>query len=759
MDAREVRELLDDRPDLEPALEDVRAVDRDTETWAFDDVPVDSGVFGELVGAGVVESAGDEYRLADPRAVEAAIFGEVEESETTDIEFSLPDIDRTAVASLLGLLGLTVAFRMTTYGSVFRDRVVYPANDPYYYVYHVEQGLQNGWGPSNLPGGLETQEPLTVLIMLSSADLAGGLGHHSTVLAVLPVIAAVMTGLLLYLFACEVTGDRRIALASVLVLAVLPLHVARSSAGFVDHHAFDAPWLVMAAWGLTVTLGIDTLEVEWPTIRAISLLGLGVAGSVLAWWAAALLLLPVALSVVVGGTLAVRDDEPLFAPGVATTLGVGLGATLVGLTHLVWGWHDTVVVAVPVLLAVGVAGVVSAVAAWRHLELPPWTFPVTGVGGAAAVTAAVALLAPTTWGRITGQLSRLFEGQNIAEVNSLFSGSTMGWLVLFGLLLVVSIPAMGWGVYRVYDGERHWLAPTSYGVVLLGLGAVQLRYGGELAPFVALFAGVVIVALARWVDAARSPVPFENESLELSIPDRDVAVRIGFVVVLVCGLSAIQAPIVTSDLAIPQEQYETASFIDGHAKENGYDYPQSYVFSPWSWNRMYNYYVNGEAQSYGYAQSNYRPFTFSETPDESYQQYVRSDSYLVTEPVPGSPNITDAMMQSRLHDHYGSRSEGVAGLAHYRALYASPIGDYKAFRIVPGATIEGAAEPDATVTLTTEVDIEGDEFTYERQTTANANGTYSVTVPYPGEYDLEGAATEPVSVSEAAVNSGETVRA
>jgi dolichyl-diphosphooligosaccharide--protein glycosyltransferase len=227
---------------------------------------------------------------------------------------------------------------------------------------------------------------------------------------------------------------------------------------------------------------------------------------------------------------------------------------------------------------------------------------------------------------------------------------------------------------------------------------------------------------------------------------------------LVCGLSAIQAPIVASDLAIPQEQYETASFIDGHAEETGYDYPQSYVFSPWSWSRMYNYHVNGEAESYGYAQSNYRPFTFSENPSEAYQQYVRGDSYLVTEPVPGSPNITDAMMQSRLHDRYGSRGEGVAGLAHYRALYTSPSGDYKAFRVVPGSTVEGTAEADANVTLITEVDIKGDEFTYERRATANQNGTYNVTVPYPGEYDLDGATAESVTISEAAVNNGETVQ-
>jgi len=760
MDAREVRELLDDRPDLESALEDVRAVDRDTDTWTFDDVPLDSGSFGELVAADVVESVGDEYRLTDPEAVETALSGEtISNDGAAEFSFSLPKVNRTAAASLFGLLVLTVVFRITAYGSVFRDRVVYPANDPYYYVYHVEQGLKNGWSLSNLPGGLETQEPLTILQMLLATELTGGLGPHNAVLALLPVAVAVVTALLLYLFVCEVTGDRRIALASVLVLAVSPIHVARTGVGFVDHHGFDYPWLIITAWGLTATFDLETLDVEWPTVRAIALLAIGVAGSILAWWAASLLLIPIAIAVVVGAALAVRDDEPFLSAGLATALGVGAGAAIIGLTHLLWSWHETVTVAVPVLLTAGILGVVGAAAAWRHFELPPWAFPTTGLGGIVVVAVLVSTLAPSVWTQVTGRLAGLFNNQGISETNSLFSGDTMGWLFLFGLLLLVSLPAIAWAAYRVYDGDQGWLAPTSYAVFLLGLGAVQLRYGGELAPFVALFAGVFVVGVAAWIDATE-PIASEADGKrrELSIPDRSTAIRVGAVVVLVCGLSAIQAPIVASDLTIPEEQYDTAAFLDSYAEDAGHEYPQSYVFSPWSWNRMYNYHVNGEAGSYGYAQSNYRPFTLSETPDEAHQRYVRSDSYLVTEPIPGSSNITDAMMQSRLHDRYGSRGEEVTGLGHYRALYASPSGDYKAFRVVPGARIEGNADPETTVTLTTEVDIEGDEFTYERRATANADGNYNVKVAYPGEYELDGTPAESLTVSEAAVNNGETVQ-
>ena len=61
--AGDVRELLAERPDLEPAVKAVLAADA---PWTFHDVDVDSGAFGELVASGVVERTDDGYRVADP---------------------------------------------------------------------------------------------------------------------------------------------------------------------------------------------------------------------------------------------------------------------------------------------------------------------------------------------------------------------------------------------------------------------------------------------------------------------------------------------------------------------------------------------------------------------------------------------------------------------------------------------------------------------------------------------------------------------
>ena len=227
---------------------------------------------------------------------------------------------------------------------------------------------------------------------------------------------------------------------------------------------------------------------------------------------------------------------------------------------------------------------------------------------------------------------------------------------------------------------------------------------------------------------------------------------------LICGLSVAMAPIAANNVAIPAEQSDTAAFIADDAAAAGYEYPDSYVFSPWSWSRMYNYHVNGEAGSYGYAQSHYREFTAYNDPDEAYQRIAggRADgAYLVTEPVE-NVDVPESAMQSRLHDRLGSRGDGVEGLGRYRALYVSDSGDYKVFRVVSGATIRGNAS-DSTVRLSTDVEVDGASFTYEREASV-ADGEFAVTVPYPGEYDLEGVESGSVRVNESAVAGGEAVR-
>lgn len=56
--------------------------------------------------------------------------------------------------------------------------------------------------------------------------------------------------------------------------------------------------------------------------------------------------------------------------------------------------------------------------------------------------------------------------------------------------------------------------------------------------------------------------------------------------------------------------------------------------------------------------------------------------------------------------------------------------------------------------LSTDVSTSGHSFTYSRTVSVDENGTATATVPYPGDYDVDG---QQVTVSLDAVRNGDTV--
>lgn len=100
------------------------------------------------------------------------------------------------------------------------------------------------------------------------------------------------------------------------------------------------------------------------------------------------------------------------------------------------------------------------------------------------------------------------------------------------------------------------------------------------------------------VHVSRPPVPFDAsiDGHSLPTPDRrQVGVFIALFL-LVGGLGIIQVPVKTNQLTISEERYVTAAWMDDNADEHDWGYPQNYVFSPLSYNRLYNYFVNGESE-------------------------------------------------------------------------------------------------------------------------------------------------------------------
>ncbi|MWG34439.1 hypothetical protein [Halomarina oriensis] len=776
--AGDVRALLDDRPELQSATEAVLSAD---EPFTFGDLPIDSGQFGELVAGGVVEKTeGGNYRVADRNAVrdglDAARDGEpgTETGSASTTGRSMPSLstlgsfdrsDRLAAACLLVALAFVVAFRLTSWSAVFRpDHVVLSGNDPYYYRYLVEQLLTDPeLSVSNLPLSSENGEPLTIAILWLVASLLGGVGAVGGVLAWYPVVAAVVTAVLVYSIAALVTDDRRVALAAVLMLAVLPGHAMRTSLGFADHHAFDYVWLTLTLLGVVlVTVAAHRADgdvLPRPDLAAVGIVtvALGVAGQVLAWEAGPLLVVPLGLFLVADGLRAVaREESPLPTSG-PVVLGVGLAAGLTWLVHGTLGWHTTPVVVAPALLAVGGLGVLVAGAAARRVGLPAWALAVGELVGSVVAVLAFRVLFPEFWTEFTtAATDRLFGYRAIAEVQSLFSQS-LGWLLLFGLLLLVALPYLVWSLSRAREDAR-WLPLGVYGAYFLVLAVVQVRFVGELSPLVAVFAGLAFVHVAAWVDVVAPPAPFgDGTASTLALPDRSTAQALVLIFVLLAGLSIVQVPLKTSLLTTDSDDYETAVAIDAYSESQGLEYPENYVLTEWGENRMYNYFVNGEAFSYSYAQNNYAPFVAGTNGSEWYDRLDRRGFVVTSDGVVSGVVSSDAL-GTRLHLDNGSRDGDTPGLGHYRLVATNDGGSYKAFQLVPGAVLRGTADHSSTVTVETRVEVEDTTFVYTRQATTNADGQYTVRVAYPGTYTVNGSGGgTAVTVNESAVGDGSTV--
>jgi len=776
-DAAAVSEVLDKRPELEDSLRAVLDVDDANEAWTFDDLPIDSGAFGELVSRGLVERTddGNAYRLADPDAVRSALRGDAPATadpsdvgtggDVLDVSLDadalitrFAAIDGRAVGAVIAGILAVVLVRVHAYSSVFRDDgVVLSANDPYYYRYWVEQALAESGGAldvsslSTVSDAIQVGEPLLVATLWFFSSLLGGTPESAgLVLAWYPVFAAAVTGLLVYLLAMRVTEDRRVALAALALLAITPAHAMRTSLGFADHHAFDYVWLLVTAYAL-VRVEIKAKVRNSHHWAWAAILGVGIAGQILAWNAGPLLVVPLGIYVafrVLDDVRTVTQPVPEHLPLIG---GVALAAVLVSFAHLQIGWLSGTVAFTPVLLLLGVGGVLAVGEFAVRYDVGPRTVLLVEAVGAVGGLVALRTFRPEYWGNLMAGVGRLTATRDIAETQSLLSSGAFGWLLLFGFLLVLALPYLVWGSVRAARSERSWLVPTVYCWYFFALAVLQVRFAGQLAMFASVFAGLGFVHIAERVDLTESPVPFNRGPdawKAVSLPD---ARTIGYVVVLfvlVGSLSIVQVPVKTSQVTTDGDAYNSAAWIADYADERGLEYPENYVLSEWSTNRMYNYFVNGESQAYTYARNTYDVFLTSTNGTDWYSEYEGRVGFIVTEDGEFGPRT----IHEQLHDNNGSQTSVSEVLEHYRALYWNKDRSLKVFEVVPGAIITGTAPANTSFEVTVRPTNEGGTVTYTRTVEVDQYGIFEFTVPYAGEYDL-GSAT--ARVNETAILRGD----
>jgi dolichyl-diphosphooligosaccharide--protein glycosyltransferase len=694
--------------------------------------------------------------------------------------------------ALLAALGLVVVVRLLTLPAVFQDgSIVLTSNDPYYYRYWVDALNASGLVPWEFPRRVALGEPLLVSVLwLASVPFGGDRWASGFVLGWYPVVSALVTGYLVYAIGTRVSDDPRVGLASVVLLAVTPAHAYRTTLGFADHHPFDYLWLAVTVYVLVVLLGRDAVDrrgnspsresgergvrFDRRTWLAAGVLGVAIAGQVLAWEAGPLLVVPAGIAIAVGSLFFVRGDrEESALPGESALLpivaGVGVGAGLVLLAHFALGWHTWVVTASVLLLFLGSVGVYVLTTAIRRIGLSwPALLVVEVVAFGGGVALAWSVVPDLAIGFERG-VAFLTTDTGIGEMSSLGDayGPVFGPLIILGLAPFLALGGLPLSVWQsVRNRDPAWLVVVVYVVYFAGLTVVQRRFGGELAPVLAVLAGFGFVAFLSWLDLVRRPNFLRAGSTDggrpeppIAVPDRTRLALLGGLSAVVVSTGTLFTGLINRRTAIERRAFRAAKWMRTYAEERDLTYPENYVLSEWGRNRMYNYVVNGRSESYAYARQHYEDFLFTSNSVDWYERFRGRVGFVVTREFETVDRVHPFRMLARLHEAFGSATEEAPGVGHYRAVYASADGEYKVFTLVPGATIAGTIDGsdgvDEAIEVRTDVSIEGAAFEYVRRAEPDDDGAISVTVAHPGEYRV---GDRRVSVSESAVLDGETIR-
>ena len=816
------RALLDERPETEPALETLLAVERDADdAWSFDDADVDSGTFGELVSRGIVERVDDatapgDYRLADPDAVRAALDGESYAGGGDEAggagraergvqgSVGLPDDlgaalrariatpSPTFLGALLGALAFLLVFRTVTYRSVFREELIaLPGNDPYMYRYQVDRLLAAEPDPLDFPaiadalGHRATGEPFVhTLGYWATTTIESNPEQAGVAIAWLPVLAALAVGVLVAWIALAVTEDERVAVLAVLALALTPAHALYSGIGFFDHHAFDYVWLAGMAAALvwlardlerrtgragdgerhagddaSATPVRDHLLSPWTWVVA-SAFGLVVTLAVFTWNGAPVLLTGVAAYVFFRAGSDLRAGHSPVGTAAPVAAGLALAGGLSYAIHSWAGWQEPAVVYSPLLVLGGLAVVTTIAEGCRHVDaISPRAYVAGVLVGMAGFLAIAWIRFPEIVSRMLERMEVVVGEREIAESRRLLAadyGIVLGSIDMFGWLLFLALPALGWISWRCLRAhEPRWLVLCGFAWPLLGFAILEIRFTGELSPFAAVFIAVAALWLLDRIDLVaptsvvgdQTPRRLRRESIR---PSGESVYLVGMLLLL-ASLSLFMVPAIMGNVAHDDGKVEAATWMAEDAEETD---RERFVASAWGDQRFYNYHAFGESDSYRTSiQDDIELLFGSPDPDAEYERFDSGMGYLVLETV----DDFEAGPQSgyvRLVENYGAADGDVDGVGHYQVEFVSTDRQYVVITPVPGATIQGTVDDDERFTVETDVDAGGVAFTYTRHVDPDDDGTFAVTVAQPGTYEVDG---EEVAVNGTDVREGNAV--
>ncbi len=798
----ETREILEEKSGLKSSIEEIYKIDRDKETWTFHDISVDSGVFGELVSRGIIEKKGGRYRLKDRKAVKSAIKKEKKPEKKehsrekyfsnnifTRLKDFIGKISNKYYIYFLFLFGgfSVLFFRGYMYKKIFRGGdIVLSGNDPYFYRYLVENNVleNNLIGVFyNLPRSVENGEPLMVSTLSLFSEVLGGTPKDTgMILAIYPVISALITAIIIYFVTLKTSNDRLIATSSLFIFSVLPTHTLRTSLGFADHHGFDYLWLSITLLGLVLLSEKRYREkhdlkkdLGLKEFVYISILGVGVSGQTLAWEGGPLLLGVVFVYIFFRGILDLYlGVSPLFS-NIPILTGLLVGGIISSIFHIGIGWQKGVVGFFPlILLVLGVSIVGLTEISYRY-----GFSIVKTVGFVVSVFVFYALVflffIPEYIGVFQRNLDVLFglSGSLIYETRPLFSPRDVFLPIkLIGLFGVISIIYMCYFLIKSFKKQNpRLLCVCIFGLYFLFLSLIQNRFAGQLSLIIPIVMSIGLIDIGQKLKIIKQkPLFRDSKSKKKEGPNKSnlegnsfsgffdvLDLRSSFLLVvlfLVLGSTNIgYTYVLADDSVIPQNQHSTAKWMESYSERQGWSYPQNYVFSDWDKNRHYNYFVNGQSRSYGFAQNNYNDFIVSSSPKKWYNRLKDRVGFIVMDPFRVKNNYPETMY-SRLQQNLGSNNGETPGVGNYRILYINK--GIRVFSLVPGVKINGTENSNTSFYVYTNVSIENvdQKFLYKRKVKTDKKGRYTIQLAHPGIYKIGNKTFE---VTEKQILNGEKI--
>lgn len=694
-------------------------------------------------------------------------------SRSREVVKFLTTADRKATAVDLAIItALTVLTRSYIYRAVFRKGdTVLLANDPYLYRYFVDTIVGAAEGAADPALFLSPTVRPAPLLISSLAWLSEVAGGNPTlvgpIVAWYPVVAAVVTGWLVYSTAKTLSGTRWGGLAAGVTLAIIPIYALRTALGFADHHAFDYVWLAATLWALVRYAEVADPQSRRAWVTAV-ILGFTIAGQALAWLGGSLLLVPVGLYVQYCVYESLRNGRPPARARAPLLSAIAIGAVLVLGIHTALGWLPVYVAALPTLLFAGAIGVVGAGELARRSGHPKTVF--LGIEGGGLVLFILIARGLGVFRALAGDADNYFTQigtVGIVETVSLIGGGpwapVLGPFSLFGLILFAAVPVLGVATWAAVRRPRPAVTVVAiYAWYFIALAVIQRRFAGELSVVVAVLLGCGVVGLAVRLQVISPRPTFSTAEtplrLNIDVPLSRVVV-FALVLMLISSASFALIPVKMTQATYDGDKHDAARWMSAYADEQGWTFPDNYVLSSWSETRMYNYFVTNWTLGYTYARRHYQAVLSSVTPRETYIRHRARVGFIVTtDDHPPSVRVVNGSQElslyARLHDHQTSRRNGVPGLAHYRMLWMSPDESVTVSTFVRGATMEGTASPNSTVRVQTDVQLTHGTVSYVRLAETDANGAFTVTVPYAGLYSVGNTSHR---ITESEVQSGTVV--